>query len=174
MFVIVGALLGLSRPASALPQEEPPQLTDVRLVALTVLYEATNQPELGQRLVAHVAVNRWRDSGMSVEEVVFQEGQFLAWTDARKYNWLTCEVWNAEEECFTNLALRLLGGSPSGLDRWTTLLAMSSDVLAGEAAPLGFEGVKYFDNPDFWPDGMPPWAPYKEALGCVADHCFWR
>lgn len=162
MVVTAGALV--FAPAKASQQEPPP--TDVRLVAFTVLFEATNQPELGQRLVMRTVINRWRDSGMSVEEVVMQPGQFCAWTPERRLAWLTCEIHNADEACFESLA----GDST----RWAYLLQLAQEELMSEVDPPGFEGVKYFDNPKFWPDGLPPWAPSKESLGCVADHCFWR
>jgi len=135
----------------------------VRLVAMTIMYEATSQPELGQRLVAHVVVNRWRVSGMHLEAVLFQKGQFAAWTDARKMSWLLSTALECEE-CFE------VKGD------FAQMVRIAEEVANGAPEPAGFEGVLFFDNPKFWPDtnGDPPWAPTKESLGCVADHCFWR
>ncbi len=137
---------------------------EVRLVAMTIMYEATGQPELGQRLVAHVVVNRWRASGEELEAVLFETTpypQFLGWTGPRKLRWLGCTLLESEE-CFERYG------------DFEQMLRIAEEVVAVAAEPSGFRGVAYFDNPIFWNDGMPPWAEGKEFLGCVSDHCFWR
>jgi len=146
------------------------------LTALTVLYEATGQPELGQRLVAHVVANRaGRLDTPHYERVVFANGQFAAWTEGRKWRFLQCQIEHGDDPaCFDAMALARLGGVPNARERWLDILAMSMAVVGGAPEPVGFEGTLNFDNPRFWADGEPPWAYAKESLGCVADHCFWR
>jgi hypothetical protein len=144
------------------------------LVALTVLYEAANQPRLGQELVGRVVVNRAERLGTPhYERVVFAQGQFAAWTEPRKAGFLACQVAGGDPACFDALGLeRVCVYNREGCEgRWRHFLDLARGL---DADPEGFEGVLYFDNPRFWETGEPPWAPEKERLGCVADHCFWR
>jgi hypothetical protein len=176
MLVIAGVFgVPLSECATAYAEDPPPPDNNERLVAFTVMFEATNQPKLGQQLVAHVVVNRARKAGTEYyEHVVFQPGQFAAWTHERKMDYLACQV-SGDEECFHEMVARRLGTlSYSGQEGLAYYLAISAPIVGGEPAPPDFEGALYFDNPAFWPDGEPPWAKYKVFLGCVADHCFWK
>ena len=146
------------------------------LTALTVLYEATGQPELGQRLVAHVVANRAGRLGTPYyERVAFAKGQFIAWTEGRKRAFLRCQIEHGNDPtCFDAVALAWLGSAPDARERWLDILAMSMTVVGGAPEPVGFEGTVNFDNPKFWPDGEPPWAASKEFLGQVGDHKFYR
>ena len=142
--------------------QEPVVPPSVRLVAMTIMYEATNQPELGQRLVAHVVVNRWRKSGMPLEAVVFQRHQFMGWTERRRAAWLLCTALE-DEGCF------------EACGDFGQMVSIAQEVVSGAPEPEGYEGVLNFDNLRFWPEtGEPPWAGSKEFLGQVVDHAFWR
>jgi hypothetical protein len=171
--IMVALVLCLARPAAA----EPEPLGDsVYLVALTVLYEATGQPELGQRLVAHVVVNRAGRIGTPwYETVVFADAQFLGWTNVRRLQFARCQIeQSSNPACFDAMAFNYLGNAPGAGERWLDLLAMALAVSNGAPEPEGFEGVVNFDNPRFWDGGEPPWAWAKEYLGKVGDHQFWR
>ena len=172
LWAILAALaLCLAHPAAA----EPEPLNDnTYLVALTVLFESTGQPELGQRLVAHVVVNR--AAGMPYyEAVVFASGQFLGWTGGRRMAFARCQIEaDSDPACFDRMALGWLGSAPDARERWLDLLAMGLAVANGAPEPEGFEGVVNFDSPAFWDGGDPPWAASKVFLGMVGDHKFWR
>jgi len=152
------------------------QAVNAYVAALTVLYEATGQPPLGQELVARVVANRAAVLGTPYwERVAFADGQFMAWTDARKRAFARCQVERANEPaCFDAMALKRLGSAPGARERWLDLLAMAQGIVLSAPEPEGYEGVLYFDNPRFWPDGEPPWAASKVFLGVVGDHKFWR
>ena len=129
----------------AAPQE-PAVPPSVRLVAMTIMYEATNQPELGQRLVAHVVVNRWRKSGMPLEAVVFQRYQFAGWTEGRRDDWLLSTALECEE-CF-----KVYGD-------FGQMVAIAQEVVNGAPEPEGYEGTVNFDNLRFWPETGEPASP---------------
>jgi len=172
LWAILAALaMCLAWPAKAEPE---PLGDNVYLTALTVLFEATGQPELGQRLVAHVVVNRAAGTPY-YEAVVFARWQFYGWTRDRKTAFARCQIEQSGNPfCYDRMALEWLGSAPDARERWLDLLAMSLAVVNGAPEPRGFEGVTNFDSPRFWNGGEPPWAWAKEPLGCVADHCFWR
>jgi len=166
----VPAVAGMDRGA------EDPVPTNVYLMALTVLYEATGQPVLGQELVARVVFNRvaWIEAAY-FEQVVFANGQFMAWTPERKRAFQWCQIeQGSDPACFDRMALKWLGSVPDARERWLDLLAMSWAVTGGAPDPVGWTGVRYFDNPRFWPEGEPPWASAKVFVGQIGDHCFWR
>ena len=171
--ILVALVICLAGSVAAEP--EPPG-DNAYLAALTVLYEATGQPELGQRLVAHVVDNRAALSGSAYwEVVVFADGQFCAWTGPRRMAFARCQIeQSSDPACFDRMALGWLGSAPDARERWLDLLAMSVAVANGAPEPVGFEGVLNFDKPRFWADGEPPWAWAKEYLGRVGDHQFWR
>ena len=56
---------------------------EIKCLAATMYYEAGNQGEVGQYLVAHVVVNRMRAYEKDACEVVKQDGQF-SWLSSRK------------------------------------------------------------------------------------------
>ena len=62
------------------------------LIAFTILWEAPHQPREGQQLVAHTIVNRAEISGMNIEAVVMQRGQYVGWTPQRRMGWLRCAI----------------------------------------------------------------------------------
>lgn len=172
LWAILAALaMCLVRPVAAEPE---PLGDNTYLVALTVLYEATGQPELGQRLVAHVVVNRAAGTPY-YEVVVFARHQFLGWTEGRRLQFARCQIEQSSDPvCFDRMALGYLGSVPDACERWLDLLAMSLAVVDGVPEPKGFEGVMNFDNPRFWASGEPPWAASKVFLGMVGNHKFWR
>lgn len=169
LWAILAALVLFCIPVPLAAQDD-----NVHLLALTVLYEATGQPRLGQELVARVVANRAAGTPY-LEAVVFSDGQFVAWTPARRWAFLWCQIEEGSNPaCFDRMALEWLSSAPDARERWLDLLAMSQAVLNGTPEPVGWEGVLNFDNPRFWPDGEPPWAYAKVFMGCVCDHCFWR
>lgn len=60
-------------------------MNDRDLLIRTVIGEAANQDEVGQRAVAHVVLNRLKDKrwGNSVQDVLFQKHQFEPWNTRR-------------------------------------------------------------------------------------------
>lgn len=157
-------------------EDAPGVSTNAYVAALTALYEATGQPPLGQELVARVVANRAALAGAPHwESVAFAGGQFAAWTDARKLGFARCQIeQDGDPACFDAMALERLGTAPDARERWLDILAMGHAVALGAPEPRGWEGALNFDNPLFWPEGEPPWAPAKEKLGCICDHCFYR
>ena len=121
----------------------------VTLIALTVIMEAGGQPLLGQEMVAHVVVNRMNVSGMNAEQVLYQPGQFAVWADPElRMKVLRCAArGDLNPGCMGIQA-----------DNWWRTYVMALMVYMGwKHAPPGLEGMLYFDNPKFWPDGFPVW-----------------
>jgi len=151
------------------------------IIAMTILWEAPHQPEAGQELVAHTIVNRAEISGMNIEAVIMQRGQYEGWTEARRMLWLRSAIegqlpWGLDPVGHLDLIRAEDGWREATEDDWWQIWWLSMAVLLGKPEPAGYEGATHFDNPDFWPqsDGEPPWAGEKDYLGCIADHCFWR
>jgi len=120
----------------------------IALIVLTVLMEAGGEPLLGQEMVARVVVNRMNVSGMSAEEVLYQPGQFAVWVNLDvRMKVLKCA---AREE----LTPGCLG---IGKEEWWRTYRMVLRVYGGSEAPPGLEGMMNFDNPAFWPQGLPKW-----------------
>lgn len=155
----------------------------IALLVLTIMFEARNQPDPGKELVAHTVMNRVELGGLSVEEVLFQLHQYVAWSPsvllwdsgglvrsiAVRRQWLSCAMLDAfpDPGCM-NPVLQI------DEDWWWGAWQMAELIYYGKKEPEGYEGVTSFDNPIFWPDGEPPWAPSKERLGKVGDHVFYR
>lgn len=160
------------------------------LIAMTILWEAPHQPEMGQELVAHTIVNRSEQWGMNLEAVVMQRGQYAGWTEERRELWLQCPIehelllwlpWWCMDPVghldmihvqiqFTNEH----GWRKATASDWWRVWWIAATVMMGKPEPEGYEGVTYFDNPRFWDGGEPPWAEGKECLGRVGDHVFYR
>lgn len=141
----------------------------ITLIALTVIMEARSQPAAGQEMVARVVVNRMEGSGVDAESVLYQHRQFSVWADRDlRLRVLRCaaagrfpdDPWCAG-----------IPGSVGSVDYWRGIYEVVWEVYHGRggAPPPGMEGKLHFDNPAFWPDGLPPWMVNCVALG---DHVF--
>ena len=149
------------------------------LIAFTILWEAPHQPKEGQELVAHTIVNRAEISGMNIEAVVMQRGQYAGWTPQRRMGWLRCAIegelpWYLDPVGHLDLIRTEDGWRKATAADWWEIWWMSFSVLMGKPEPEGYEGVTNFDSPRFWEGGEPPWAKDKETLGRVGDHVFYR
>lgn len=149
------------------------------LIAMTILWEAPHQPRMGQELVAHTIVNRAELSGMDIEAVVMQRGQYAGWTRSRRMRWLGCAIADELPGCMDPVGaldmIRSEDGWREATDGdWWAVWLIAFRVVLGKPEPDGFEGVTSFDNPRFWDGGDPPWAEGKEYLGTIGDHRFYK
>jgi len=149
------------------------------IIAMTILWEAPHQPPMGQELVAHTIINRAEISGMNIEAVIMQRGQYAGWTPERRGAWLRCAVqgdlpWGLDPVGHLHMIWTGEGWREATEADWWQIWWLSLSVLLGKEEPVGFEGVTHFDNPRFWEGGDPPWAGGKETLGRVGDHVFYR
>jgi hypothetical protein len=153
----------------------------VALLALTIIMEARSQPELGKLMVAQVAVNR--AGAGAVESTLFQPAQFASWSPGvfaeghlLRLAVLECwavgafpdDPWCVERYLDSRGAGRRLWiGSAEG---WAEAWRLAASVYYGEwEAPAELAGKTHFDNPGYWPSGLPAWL-----CGCVevGDHVF--
>jgi len=125
----------------------------ITLIALTVIMEARGEPELGREMVAHVIVNRIERSGLDAETVLYQPGQFAVWADLE-------------------LRMKVLRCAGISAEDWWSTYSMALAVYAGKPEPEGLEGMLYFANPDFWPEGLPAWL--KGDCRQIGNHRFCR
>ena len=140
----------------------------VTLIVLTVIMEARGQPCAGQEMVARVVVNRMAASGLDAESVLYQDRQFSVWADRDlRLRVLRCaaagrfpdDPWCAG-----------IPGGVGSVDYWQGVYGMVWEVYhGGGEPPPGMEGKLHFDNPGFWPDGLPAWMVNCVPLG---DHVF--
>ena len=155
----------------------------VVLLALTIIMEARNQPDLGKAMVAQVAMNR--AAGGSVEAVLFQDGQFVVWAPDVYGPGYSLRL--AVLECYAVGALpddpwcieRWMAARAPGWGRrlvigsaeyWQGVLTIAADVYEGTwAPPPELAGKTHFDNPIFWPGELPPWLRNCVRVG---DHVF--
>jgi hypothetical protein len=155
----------------------------IALLALTILIEARSQPALGQAMVAQVAINR---AGPDlVEQTLFQPDQFTRWnpdTFAPGHGFRLCVL-----ECYS---IDAFPNDPGCVDRcldarypnwtarlriqdqraWLNIWTIAAAVYYADWAPPGeLANCTHYDNPAFWPDGLPPWL-----VNCiqVGDHVF--
>jgi len=143
----------------------------ITLIALTVMMEARGQPRLGQEMVARVVVNRMEVSGLDAESVLYQPGQFAVWVDYDlRRRVLRCAVW---DELETNPSCASIPGGLGTAEEWERVYTMVSKVYSGETKPPeGLEGMLNFDNPQFWPGGLPPWLDGECRV--IGEHRFCR
>ena len=154
----------------------------VALLSLTIIMEARNQPELGQRMVAQVVMNRGGQEG--VEAVLFQPGQFACWNgdsyvEGHLLRLAVLECWSVGAfpddpwcverwvEGHVGWRRRLRIGEA---DEWKRVWGLVTEVYEGSWTPPEEMGaMKHYDNPLFWPRGLPAWL-----RGCVevGDHVF--
>lgn len=60
-------------------------LESILWLTLTVYHEARGEPDIGQRAVAHVIMNRAERRGLTVKEVVLQPKQFSCFNNEIKF-----------------------------------------------------------------------------------------
>ena len=61
-------------------------MIEILLIALTIYFEAGNQPIKGQQAVANVILNRCQHYGKSPPEIIFQPLQFSCYNDKKYIN----------------------------------------------------------------------------------------
>jgi hypothetical protein len=155
----------------------------ITLLALTILMEARNQPTLGQAMVAQVAINR---AGQDlVEQTLFQPGQFVPWSPdifAPGHGFRLCVLECDSTGAFPNdpgcIDRCLDTRYPSSTRRlnirdqqaWLNIWSIARAVYCGDRTPPAeLAGMTHYDNPRFWPDGLPPWLTNCIQVG---DHAF--
>ena len=155
----------------------------VALIALTMIMEARNQPDLGKSMVGYVILNRGGQE--RVEVVVYQDHQFAVWEPnlygpghSLRLAFLECyaagafpdDPWCIErwmEARAPDWPLQLKVGSE---EYWRHVYALAGEVYSGAwSPPPTLETKTHFDNPKLWPDGLPPWLEECERIG---DHIF--
>lgn len=154
----------------------------VVLIALTIIMEARNQPQLGKAMVAQVVMNRGGQE--NVEQVVFAPGQFAVWSPdvygpghSLRLAVLVChsigafpdDPWCVERWmawCSPEWPAFKIGNA----EYWEEVLGIAVFVYSGEwVPPADLANKTHFDNPAFWPDGFPPWLQDCVEVG---DHVF--
>lgn len=152
------------------------------LLTLTIIMEARGQPELGKLMVAQVTMNRGGAEG--VEATLFQPGQYLTWSpdvyaEGHLLRLAVLECWGhwafpddpwcveryveARDEWLSPLRI-------GSAEDWEKAWALADSVYYGTwQPPEELAGKLHFDNPRFWPDGLPGWLQECEQVG---DHIF--
>jgi hypothetical protein len=155
----------------------------ITLIALTMIMEARNQPDLGTAMVGYVIINRGGQE--RVEEVVYQDRQFAVWDPdlygpghSLRLAVLECHAVGAFPDdpwCIErwmdarapDWPLRFEVGSE---EYWLGMYGLATEIYSGEwAPPPELEGKRHFDNPQVWPDGLPGWLQNCTLIG---DHIF--
>jgi len=154
----------------------------VALLALTMIMEARNQPELGRVMVAQVAVNR--AGAERVEETLFQPGQFVCWgpgmfAEGHALRLAVLECWSVgafpdDPWCVERWVdghggwrRRLQIGSP---EAWADAWRLAEAAYRGTwQPPAELVGKTHYDNPGFWPGGLPAWL---QSCVEVGEHVF--
>jgi len=155
----------------------------IALLTLTIVMEARSQPPLGQAMVAQVAINRGGPA--LVEQTLFQPNQFVPWnpdTFAPAHGFRLCVL-----ECES---IRAFPNDPGCVDRcldarypnwprrlsihdpqaWANLWTIAAAVYYGDwTPPAEIANCTHYDNPAFWPDGLPAWLKNCTKVG---DHVF--
>jgi len=155
----------------------------VTLIALTMIMEARNQPDLGKSMVGYVILNRGGQEG--VEVVVYQDHQFAVWHaglygpgHSLRMAVLHCYAAGAFPDdpwCIERwMEARAPGWRPQFKvgpeEYWRHVYSLAEEVYAGEwSPPAELESKRHFDNPLLWPGGLPPWLEDCEKIG---DHIF--
>ena len=154
----------------------------VVLIALTMIMEARNQPELGKAMVAQVVMNRGGQE--MVEQVLYQKGQFAVWSPdvfgpghSLRMAVLMCYFAGAFPDdpwCVERSMAWRSGEWPAfkigDAEYWEGVPTIAEAVYAGEwVPPLDLANKTHFDNPRFWPEGLPPWLQDCVEVG---DHVF--
>jgi len=155
----------------------------VALLALTMIMEARNQPDVGKAMVAQVAMNR--AGGEQIEQTLFQPRQFAVWGGdvygpghSLRLAVLECESQGAFPDdpwCIERWMeahhprwwrqLRVGSG-----ENWHHVWALALAVYDGSwQPPPELADKTHFDNPNYWPGGLPPWLYNCERVG---DHVF--
>jgi hypothetical protein len=155
----------------------------VALLALTMIMEARNQPELGKAMVAQVAMNRGGQE--NIEQNLFWPAQFAAWGQdvygpgySLRLAVLECSAMGAFPDdpwCIERWMdghhptwwRQLRVGSP---ENWHQVWSLAEAVYQSAwQPPPDLAHKTHFDNPIFWPDGLPPWLTNCTRVG---DHVF--
>jgi N-acetylmuramoyl-L-alanine amidase len=74
-------------------------------LSLNLYHEARGEPEISQKAVAHVTLNRARESGRSVQEVIKDHGQFSWQLDRRKRN---AQPWKIDPKTFARCGMNAI------------------------------------------------------------------
>lgn len=131
----------------------PTELDDADILARTLIGEAANQGEEGQRAVAHVIRNRMNQTGAGVRDVVLAPHQFEPW-GARRQELLGIQTTDPRYIVARNIAESALGGQ-------------SQDPTSG---------ATHFLNPDLQRRlgrQQPSWAPEGQGQR-IGAHVFYR
>jgi len=154
----------------------------VVLIALTMIMEARGQPELGKAMVAQVIMNRGGQE--MVEQTVFAPRQFMVWEPdvfgpghSLRLAVLVCHSIGAfpddpwcVERSMAGCCPDWRGFTVGDVEYWEGVLSIAEAVYAGEwVPPPDLADKTHFDNPAFWPDGLPPWLQNCVEVG---DHVF--
>jgi hypothetical protein len=131
----------------------PAELDDADILARTLLGEAANQGEVGQRAVAAVVRNRMRQTGRGVRDVVLAPAQFEPWGSRR-------------EEL-----LRIPPTDP----RYIAARRIAEQALAAGEFEDPTGGATHFLNPDLQRQlgrQQPSWAPEGQGRR-IGAHVFY-
>lgn len=117
--------------------EEEELLGNLELLAQLCQAEAGNQGVYGMQLVADVVLNRVDDERFpdTIEEVIFQEGQFSVVKNGQFDN----AAWNMSEEAFLASELEMLGAE-----------RIDSEILYFSATEQPVNGKRAWKYKDHW------------------------
>jgi len=155
----------------------------IALLALTIIMEARNQPDLGKAMVAQVAVNRGGPD--NVEQNLFWPDQFAVWgkdvyAPGISLRLAVLQCWSIDAFpddpwCIERWAdahypkwwRQLHVGSQ---EYWLHVWEIAEDVYDGTYdLPDQLQHKTHFDNPNNHPDGFPGWMTNCVEIG---DHVF--
>jgi len=120
-------------------------------VVLTVYLESRNQPDIGERAVVKVILNRAMMKNWPLKDVTLARKQFTCWNDGIEdsSNWIT------EIATFANTAWNCF----EALNEW-----QNGDTLMGATHYYAIKGMV---------DGKPPWwSPGMEFITEIQGHRF--
>ncbi len=120
-------------------------------MALNLYFESRGEPELGQKLVAQVTMNRAQQDKSKVCEAVLARHQFS---------------WTKKHVAGKRLNKRSVPKEPV----WSDMQALAGDAVHGNISlPAKWKNVAYFHSES----ERPAWAARQRFLGKVGNHLFY-
>ena len=123
-------------------------LSELLIIAATLMAEAAGEPLAGKQAVASVIVNRASISTQA--EVCMAPRQF--------------SCWNAGE---TEMILRIRAWVREDSDAWTDCLGLARNMIVGTFQPT--VSANHYFNPEL---STPSWAPQLQNQVKIGEHIF--
>lgn len=127
------------------------QMTEILVVALTILGEAEGEPWAGKVMVAEVICNRARASGKTMRQVCLERKQFSCWNSGQR----------GMERRLCEIQTML---SPA----WRDCLRLAKDVC--QPGHKTCTPAMFYFNPKL---ASPKWAKAMKKIAVVGNHVFY-